>query len=62
MAIDFKDYTEKDNEAIERKMEKPAETVLCPRCGKPLKYYSTGNSCAVECPTEGCIHGCIRGL
>ncbi len=62
MAIDFKEYTKKDIEAIEKKMETPESVVLCPRCGKPLTYYSADNSCAVECPTTGCIHGSVRGI
>ncbi len=62
MAIDFKDYTKKDIEALERKAANPIKEVECPRCGQLLIYYAAGNSYEVKCPTSGCIHESVRGL
>lgn len=62
MAIDFKDYTEKDDEALEAKAANPTNDVKCPRCGRSLIYRAVGNSYEVKCPTEGCIHEALRGL
>lgn len=54
--------TTNEYEAIENKMENPGKKVICPRCGKELIYRGYGNSCSVECETEGCISESIRGL
>lgn len=62
MAIDFKDYTDKDAEALEKKALNPLDDVKCPRCGKSLIFRATGNSYEVKCPTKGCIHESVRGI
>lgn len=53
---------EEEKNALRAKMDNPLKDVTCPRCGKLLKYEEYGNSIIVECPTEGCIHGAIRGV
>lgn len=55
-------YTKKETEALDRKFEHPDDRVICPRCGKELKYYTVGNSSAVECGTVNCLRGTCRGL
>lgn len=53
---------ERDYEALEEKMNNPEKEVRCPRCGNEIIYEVRGNSIAVECKTEKCIYGGIRGL
>lgn len=55
-------YTEQECEALHEKARTPEAKVLCPRCGKELKYRSVGNSYEVKCSTEGCIAMTCRGL
>lgn len=55
-------YNEKENKAIDEKMEHPDKKVICPRCGAELMYREVGNSCEVKCPTENCLKASIRGL
>ena len=62
MAIDRRTYTAEDWAALEEKLEIPDKTILCPRCGNEITYEERGNSIAVECKTEGCIFGGLRGL
>lgn len=54
--------TEKDYDALWEKLEHPDRKVTCPRCGNEIIYKKIHNSISVECKTEGCIHGGIRGL
>ena len=53
---------EKDYEALYEKLNHPEKRIFCPRCGNETIYEKRGNSIAVECKTEGCIYGGIRGL
>lgn len=54
--------TDKEKSAINEKLNNRDRRVVCPRCGNTLIYEKRGNSIAVECKTEGCIYGGIRGL
>ncbi|MBD5554878.1 MAG: hypothetical protein HDQ95_05890 [Roseburia sp.] len=54
--------TEKDYEVLDEKLNDPQKVVKCPRCGNEIIYEKRGNSIAVECRTQGCIYGGIRGL
>lgn len=56
------DMNEKEWDAIEEKLSNPEKIVMCPRCGNELVYEKRGNSEVVECKTQKCIHGGIRGL
>jgi hypothetical protein len=55
-------YNKTEIEALDRKMNDPAEVVICPRCGKELLFKDYGTSCEVKCETEGCLYGIIRGI
>ena len=55
-------YTEMECLAIDRKFERPAETVMCPRCKKELLYREVNGSCEVICETNGCLYDAIRGI
>ena len=57
-----RDYTEAEWDALDEKMEHPEETVICPRCGNEITYKEIGYSISVECATENCIFGGMRGL
>lgn len=54
--------TKEDYEAIGEKLHNPDNDVRCPRCGNELIYEVRGNSIAITCKTENCIHGGLRGL
>ena len=56
------DISVKEKDALMKKAENRKESVLCPRCGKPLEYREVGASYEVKCPTEGCIKMAVRGL
>lgn len=60
--LPYNEYTKKDNEALENKLNKPSERVICPRCGRELFYRKAGNSEGVYCPTFACLYLGIRGL
>ena len=49
-------------EALREKLNHPFEIVKCPRCGNEILYIERGNSIAVECKTQDCIRGGIRGI
>ena len=53
---------EQEKDALDRKLNNPMETVMCPRCEKEIEYLVIGNSISVECPSIGCIHTGIRGI
>ena len=55
-------YTETECKALDRKFERPEETVICPRCGGHLEYRANHGSCIVECETRGCLRDAIRGI
>jgi len=57
-----RDYTEEEWGAIREKKNNPEKYVVCPRCGNEIIYKEVGNSISVECLTDGCIFGGIRGL
>lgn len=54
--------TKKDYKALEEKINNPTKKVICPRCGNEIIYGKRGGSIAVECKTNGCIYGGVRGL
>ncbi len=56
------DMNIKEKEALKEKLNNPEKKVKCPRCGNEIIYEKRGNSVAVECKTDGCIYGGIRGL
>lgn len=60
--IDRRTYTEADWAAIREKRLNPEKKVICPRCGKELSYKDYGASISIECQTEGCIFGGVRGI
>lgn len=51
-----------ETEALKDKLNNPDKKVKCPRCGNEIIYEKRGNSIAVECKTQNCIYGGIRGL
>ncbi len=55
-------YTQDEINAITEKFESPRKNVVCPRCGKKLRYVQKGNSCEVVCETENCLKDAIRGI
>jgi hypothetical protein len=62
MVIDYKEYTAKDNQALDTKMEHPELEVACPRCGKPLRYHEGSSYCEVRCETPDCLRDVLRGI
>lgn len=62
MAIDRKTYSQKDWDALSRKLEQPAAKVVCPRCGKEIQFKRIDRSISVKCSSEGCLFGGVRGL
>lgn len=55
-------YNDEEIKALDEKMLNPDKVVICPRCGKKLKYYQQGSGTWVKCETEGCLYDAIRGL
>lgn len=55
-------YTNSEIFAMKKKQRNPQEMVLCPRCGKALRFREVGNSCEVKCPSLNCIKMTVRGL
>ena len=53
---------EKEKKALKDKLSNPEKVVNCPRCGNTILYEVRGNSIAVECRTDNCIFGGVRGL
>lgn len=51
-----------ERDALNHKIECPAKTVKCPRCGSEILYRELKNGIIVECKTPNCISGSIRGL
>ena len=62
MAVRIRDYIETEWEALDRKILNPEVDVVCPRCGNEIICEERGNSIAVECLSDDCIFGGIRGL
>ena len=62
MAAETRDYTITEWDALDEKMNCPDKNVACPRCDNEIIYEERGNSIAVECLSDGCIFGGIRGL
>jgi len=58
----IRDYTEEEWDALWDKLDNPEKDVLCPRCGNEIIYKEVGDSISIECLTEGCIFGGIRGI
>ena len=55
-------YSNREIEAMDAKLNNPAETVICPRCGKELHFKDYGSACEVKCSTNDCLHGVVRGI
>jgi hypothetical protein len=55
-------YTEREKDALNKKLQSPNNVVLCPRCGTPIEYERIGNSIKVACQTADCLKGGLRGL
>lgn len=55
-------YSNREWDALDNKIEHPEHTVICPRCGNIILYASVGNCCKVRCATDGCIEETVRGL
>jgi len=53
---------DEERKAIGRKLDNEKERVICPRCGNELIFERRGYSIAIECKTENCIRGGLRGL
>jgi len=58
----IREYTEEEWDALEEKLENPEKYVVCPRCGNEIIYKEVGDSISVECLTDDCIFGGLRGL
>lgn len=56
------EYSKEEEFAIEEKMNNHNTKVVCPRCGKLLKYREAGNSYEIKCETEGCLREVVRGI
>lgn len=56
------DMTKNEKDALKKKLNNPKSTVKCPRCGNIIIYERRGNSIAVECKTQNCIYGGVRGV
>lgn len=54
--------SEEERKALVNKKNHPERKIICPRCGNEILRIERGNSLAVECATDGCIFGGIRGL
>ena len=48
--------------AFREKESNPDKIVLCPRCGKELRYREAGKSYEIKCSTDGCIKMTCRGI
>ena len=55
-------YSKEERNALQKKMENPSTCVICPRCGKTLKFTQLGSAAVVECETKGCIKEVERGI
>ena len=55
-------YNDAECRALDRKLEHPEETVVCPRCGRNLEYQEKNGSRMVKCETDGCLRDGIRGI
>ena len=58
----IRDYSEVEWDALDEKLEYPEREVECPRCGNEIIYKEIGNSISVECLSDDCIFGGLRGL
>lgn len=54
-------FKDKYRKAINMKIAHPEQSILCPRCKKPLMYYEIGNAAEVRCISKRCIMGDSRG-
>ena len=48
--------------AFREKESNPDKIVLCPRCGKELRYREAGKSYEIKCSTDDCIKMTCRGI
>ena len=55
-------YSDEERKVILKKMENPSLHVICPRCGKNLKFIRFDSAVVVECESKGCIKGTARGI
>lgn len=54
--------SENEKQALNDKINHPEQKILCPRCGGEILYHDYGSGCIVQCKTQGCIKGSIRGI
>jgi ribosomal protein S27E len=57
-----RNYSEKEWDALRGKYADKNKYVECPRCGNEIVYINHGNSISVECLSDGCIFGGVRGV
>lgn len=53
---------EKEQNALDIKIENPKLIVKCPRCGAVIEYHEFPTAVRVNCPTKGCIEKSLRGI
>lgn len=56
------EYNERENAALDEKMDHPEKVVICPRCGAELRYRAFKTAWEVKCPTDGCLSFTVRGI
>ena len=54
--------TDQERNALNEKIENPAKSVKCPRCGAFLECSKYPTAIQVRCTTENCIKKSIRGI
>jgi hypothetical protein len=57
-----RNYSENEWAALREKYADRNKYVTCPRCGNEIVYINRGNSISVECLSDGCIFGGVRGI
>lgn len=55
-------FSDEEIKALQEKERNKEKNVICPRCGKHLKYIEKGNSYEIKCETDYCLHFAVRGL
>ena len=51
-----------ERKVVDIKFKFPKRDVVCPRCGKPLRYIATDSAEQVKCDSNNCIRVTIRGI
>ena len=55
-------YTAEEIAALDKKLNNPTETVVCPRCGRNLIFKAYKSACEIKCESENCLRGIVRGI